>query len=102
MEAGTEFNVGQLADNFRFVHHPSITPVFRYSIDERLQKRCYVIRKTIFALGHFAFRGEGKDNFGKWPEMASVFHSPGDLLHTEFFVTVNSTKPEREPRTAAL
>ncbi len=50
----------------------------------------------------FTACGEGQDNFGVRPEIAPVFYGPGDLLHTEFFVTVNSTKPEREARTAAL
>src|SRR5262245_50745749 len=50
----------------------------------------------------FAACGQGKDDFGEWPKIPSVFHGLGDLLHTELLVTVNSAKPKREPRTAAL
>src|SRR5258708_14174781 len=50
----------------------------------------------------FTARGEGKDNFGERPEIAAVFRGPGDLLHAELFVAVNSIKPEHETRTIAL
>src|SRR5258708_12074920 len=50
----------------------------------------------------FTARGEGKDNFGERPEIAAVFRGPGDLLHAELFVAVNSIKPEHETRTSAL
>src|SRR6267143_6578518 len=50
----------------------------------------------------FTARGEGKDNFGERPEIAAVFRGPGDLLHAELFVAVNSIKPEQETRTSAL
>src|SRR5260370_81295 len=50
----------------------------------------------------FTARGEGKDNFSERPEIAAVFRGPGDLLHAELFVAVNSIKPEHETRTSAL
>jgi len=44
--------------------------------------------------------GKGKHNLGKWSEIAAVFRL-GDSLHAEFFVAVNSAKPERKAGTGS-
>ena len=50
----------------------------------------------------FTARGKGKDDFGERAQIATVRRSPGDLLHAELFVAVNSIEPEREAGTSAL
>src|SRR5229473_6839949 len=44
----------------------------------------------------FTACGKGKHNFGERLEVEAVLCSLGELLHTEFLVPVNSTKPECE------
>src|SRR6266403_517833 len=50
----------------------------------------------------FTACGKGKHNFGERLEVKAVLCSLGELLHTEFLVPVNSTKPECETGTSAL
>jgi len=50
----------------------------------------------------FTARGKGKDDFGEGAQIATVLRIPGDLLHAELFVAVNSIEPEGEAGTSAL
>src|SRR5258706_1689472 len=61
-------------------------------------------RNNFYARGVLFFTacGKGKHNFGERLEVKAVLCSLGELLHTEFLVPVNSTKPECETGTSAL
>ena len=50
----------------------------------------------------FTARRKGKNDFGERAQIATVRRSPGDLLHAELFIAVNSIEPEREAGTSAL
>src|SRR5258706_10994696 len=60
-------------------------------------------RNNFYARGVLFFTacGKGKHNFGERLQVEAVLCSLGELLHTEFLVPVNSTKPECEAGSGA-
>src|SRR6266481_8727522 len=87
---------GQIGLGHGFGIFGSVERIIRVLLAQLAQQ---ILREGILL---FTACGKSKHNFREWPEITAVFRRLGELLHTEFLVPVNSTKPECKAATSAL